>query len=405
METPLRVLHSFPHRLGLGRICATAWHEIDSAAQAGAEMLVMTGNYVKPFSRAVRVKTTLSRGRFRIPYRLLGPYRACALHDWLVARSLPSLAGKIDVIHAWPLGALRTIRAAKKLGIPVALERCNAHTRFAYEVVRKECDRIGVPLPADHEHAYNEMKLEHEEREYAEADALLCPSDFVLKTFLDQGFAPEKLYRHQYGFDEKKFLPGKQNAGPGNGLTMLFVGGCAPRKGLHFALEAWLKSAASRDGRFRIAGEFIPAYQEKLASMLSHPSVEVLGHRTDVADLMRQSDILVLSSIEEGSALVTSEARGSGCVLLVSDAAGAVCENNINALVHPVGDVAVLARHLNGLYENRNWLRELRVASLNTINEITWTAAGVKLVSAYREISRAKNSGKSGRAKLLVESA
>ena len=44
--------------------------------------------------------------------------------------------------------------------------------------------------------------------------------------------------------------------------------------------------------------------------MLAHPSVQVLGHRTDVPELMRNSDILVLPSIEEGSALVTSEARG-----------------------------------------------------------------------------------------------
>lgn len=391
MERPLRVLHSFPHRLGMSRICTTAWHEIDSVVEAGAEMLVMAGDSVRPFLRPVHVETTLSRGRLRIPYRLLGTERACALHDWLVASRLPSLAGKIDIIHAWPLAALRTIRAAKKLGIPVVLERCNAHTRFAYEVVQKECERIGVPLPSDHEHAYNKGRLEHEEKEYAEADALLCPSDFVVKTFVDQGFPPGKLFRHQYGFDERLFVPGKQNAESGCGLTMLFVGGCAPRKGLHYALEAWLKSEASRDGRFLIVGEFIPAYREKLASMLSHPSVKVLGHRTNIPELMRQSDILVLPSIEEGSALVTSEARGSGCVLIVSEAAGAICQNMKNALVHPVGDVTALVGHIARLHDDRALLRQLRVASLDTVNEIRWAAAGMKLLQAYQNVLRAKS--------------
>jgi glycosyltransferase involved in cell wall biosynthesis len=383
-ERPLRILYSFPHRLGMSRICTTAWHEIDSTVQAGAEMLVMAGDSVRPFSRPVRVETTLSRGRLRIPYRLLGPYRACALHDWLVARRLPSLVGKIDIIHTWPLAALRTIRAAKKLGIPVALERCNAHTRFAYEVVQRECQRIGVPLPPGHEHAYNKTKLEHEEKEYAEADALLCPSDFVVKTFLDQGFLPEKLFRHQYGFDERVFFPGNQNAESGCGLTMLFVGGCAPRKGLHYALEAWLKSKASRDGKFLIAGEFIPAYREKLAPMLSHPSVKILGHRTDVPELMRQSDILILPTIEEGSALVTSEARGSGCVLLVSEAAGAICRHGTNALIHSVGDVETLADHITTLHQDRGLLSRLRNASITTVHEITWTAAGRSLLKVYR---------------------
>jgi D-inositol-3-phosphate glycosyltransferase len=73
---------------------------------------------------------------------------------------------------------------------------------------------------------------------------------------------------------------------------MLFVEGCAPRKGVHYALEAWLQSPASRDGKFMIAGAFIPGYAEKLAGMLSHPSVTMLGHRKDVPELMRNSDVL-----------------------------------------------------------------------------------------------------------------
>ena len=50
---------------------------------------------------------------------------------------------------------------------------------------------------------------------------------------------------------------------------MLFVGVCAVRKGVHFALEAWLGSPACQDGTFLIAGEFLPDYQQKLAAMLS----------------------------------------------------------------------------------------------------------------------------------------
>lgn len=385
-QQPLRVLHSFPHRLGKPRIATTAWYEIDSAAAAGAELHVLAGDSVRPFQRPVRVETTLSRGRWRLPYRLLGTYRMCALHDWLVARRLPALKGKIDIIHAWPLGALRTIRAAKKLGIPVALERCNAHTRFAYEVVRQECERIGVPLPPGHEHAYNEANLRKEELEYAAADALLCPSDFVATTFIERGFSPKKLLRHSYGFDEKRFFPGVAKRNSGSTLNMLFVGVCAVRKGLHFALDAWLKSPASCDGTFSIAGEFIPAYEEKLRPMLSHPSVKVLGHRTDIPELMRESDILVLPSIEEGSALVTSEARGCGCVLLVSDASGAICQHEVNALVHPAGDVGMLTEHINRLHRNRPLLDRLRNASVATLDELTWGAAGRRLVQAYRQI-------------------
>jgi glycosyltransferase involved in cell wall biosynthesis len=199
------------------------------------------------------------------------------------------------------------------------------------------------------------------------------------------------LMRHQYGFDHKVYHPGSTVREPQEGLTMLFVGGCAPRKGLHFALDAWLKSPASKNGTFLIAGTFIPGYAELLSSQLSHPSIKILGERNDVADLMRKSDVLVLSSIEEGSALVTSEARGSGCVLLVSEAAGAICKHMENALVHRVGAVDDLAQHITLLSENRALLERLRAASLSTVHELTWKAAGERLLGIYRQMVEAKH--------------
>ena len=381
----VRVLYSFPLRLGAERICTTAWHQVNGLAEAGADVLVFPASISRPVAPGVTVSPTLERGMFRLPYRIVGGIRAGALHDRIVARRLEKLVGKIDIVHTWPLGALKTLKTARRLGIPTVLERCNAHTGFAMEVVQKECDRLGVTLPADHEHAYNAGKLRKEEEEYALADRLLCPSDFVVKTFLDRGYPAAQLVRHQYGFDEKAFHPGCEPR-PGNrGLTMLFVGACAVRKVVHYALEAWLRSPASQDGTFLIAGEFLPDYQQKLASMLAHPSVKVLGHRNDVAELMRNSDVLVLPSIEEGSALVTSEARGSGCVLLVSDAAGAICRHMENALVHKSGDVSALAQHITLLHQDSTTLERLRAASLATIPDLTWTAAGRILLHAYRE--------------------
>jgi glycosyltransferase involved in cell wall biosynthesis len=381
----VRVLYSFPHKLGAARICTTAWHQVQGIAAAGAEVTVHTGCISRPLPETVKVRTTLAWRKLRIPYKLLGAQRACALHDWLVAQSLDDLAGKIDVIHLWPSAALRTLEAAKRLGIPTLLERPNAHTRFAYEVVQKECARLGIAMPPGHEHEYNAAVLAHEEQEFDLADRLLCPSDFVVRTFQDQGFPLERLARHQYGFDAGRYYPKTAPRDPEQGLTVLFAGGCAPRKGLHFALDAWLQSSAHQNGKFLIAGEFIPGYAELLSRQLAHPSVKLLGHRNDLPDLMRQSDILVLPSIEEGSALVTYEARGSGCVLLVSDAAGAVCTHMEDALVHPAADVPALTKHMSLLNEDRRLLAKLREASLSTRDEITWKAAGRRLVEVYAE--------------------
>jgi glycosyltransferase involved in cell wall biosynthesis len=228
--------------------------------------------------------------------------------------------------------------------------------------------------------------LRREEQEYQETDWLLCPSDFVVKTFLDQEIPAYKLVRHIYGYDEKVYYPDNTAPDPRRGLTMLFVGVCAVRKGLHFALEAWLQSSAHKNGTFQIAGEFLPAYNQKLAPMLAHPSVRVLGHRRDVPALMRASDILILPSIEEGFGLVVAEAMGSGCVPLISDACTDICRHMENGLVHRVGDVKTLAKQITMLHEDRALLKQLRNASLRAAPGFTWRAAGMKLVEAYREI-------------------
>jgi hypothetical protein len=152
----VRVLYSFPHRIGTGRICYTAWEQVDGIAAAGADVTALVGSVARDLRPGVQVSSTLARGRWRVPYRLLGQLRALVVHDRIVARRLPALAGEIDVVHAWPLGALETLKTARRLGIPTVLERPNAHTRFAYEVVRDECAKLGVELPPDHEHAYNE---------------------------------------------------------------------------------------------------------------------------------------------------------------------------------------------------------------------------------------------------------
>jgi len=382
----VKVLYSFPHKIGADRICYTAWQQVNGLAAAGADILAFPGVVHKALPHNVKVQPTLAWGKARISYKLMGTMRACALHDYIVSRRIEKLVGQIDIIHTWALGAEQTLKTAKKLGIPTVLERPNAHTRFAYEVVQKECDLLGVPLPPNHEHAYKADVLAREEKEYELADYLLCPSEFVVKTFLDQGFKQNKLVRHIYGYDEKRFYPDNTPKERSKGLTIISVGVCAVRKGLHYALDAWIQSPASRDGTFLIAGEFLPAYAKKLAPMLAHPSVKVLGHRNDVPELMRKSDIMVLASIEEGFGLVCTEAMGSGCVPLVSDACTDICKHMDNALVHRVGDVKTLTQQITMLHEDRKLLEKLRSSGLRTVPEVTWSAAGVKLLNAYRAI-------------------
>lgn len=381
----IRVLHSFPHKIGAARICTTAWHEVADVAAAGGNVTVHPGAVARPLPPNVSVRPTLARGRIRIPYRPLGEH-ALALHDRIVAQRLTQLVDEVDLVHVWPLGATRTMQTARRLGIPTVMERPNAHTRFAYEVVARECARLGVDLPPNHEHAYNASRLAKEEIDYKLADRLLCPSDFVAATFRDEGFTDASLVRHQYGFDEAIYSPEARSAPESGGLNALFVGVCAVRKGVHFALEAWLQSTASKTGTFRIAGDFVPEYRARLEHLLGHPSVQVLGHSNDVPGLMRRSDILMLPTIEEGSPLVCAESMASGCVPLVSEICTEMVVHDRTGLKHSVGDVDTLAGHIELVDRDRALLDRMRNAGLADAGQYTWAMAGIRLLEVYRQV-------------------
>lgn len=339
----------------------------------------MAGSQSRPLPKAVSVWPTLSRGNYRIPCRLLGK-RALQLHDWIVARRLNFLVGKIDLVHCWPSGALETLKEAKRLGISTVLERPNAHTRYCYETVGEECKRIGVHPHRDY--VYRESVLRREEAEFAAPDYLLCPSEFSAETFRDKGFT--NILRHQYGYDENQFFPSfPRDRDHQLKISALWVGVDAVRKGLHHALQAWIYSPAIRGGRFLIAGELSAEFKWRFAYLLEHPSVVQLGHRSDVPLLMRKADILIFPTLEEGSPLVCMEAIGSGCVPLVSTVCKGACRHGINALIHNVGDVETLRKQIGELYSNPELLAELRKGCLESREDLTWSRAADSLKMAY----------------------
>ncbi|QEC50078.1 glycosyltransferase family 4 protein [Baekduia soli] len=380
----MRVLYSFPNRLGMAGIGTTAFEQVAGLAALGAEVTLVCGSLERPLPRSVAVHETMRAAGMKVPYRLVGKDRALALHDRRCARRLTQ-GVRPDIVHAWPLGALRTLQAARDLGVPSVLERPNAHTAFAFDAVAAVGRELGIAEQPGSPHAHDPDRLAREEREYAAADALLCPSDFVRDTFLEHGHDPERLLRHRYGYDPARFSPGVRD--PRAPFTAVFAGRGEPRKGLHLALRAWLASEGPRrGGRFVIAGPIDPVYRPVLAPMLADPSVVELGPTTAMAEVMRGADVLVLPSVEEGSALVTYEARATGCVLLVSDHAGAACTPGHDALVHPAGDADALRRDLVAVQRDPALLARLGVAGLEGAAALTWEAAATVLLDCYRRL-------------------
>jgi glycosyltransferase involved in cell wall biosynthesis len=385
----MRILYSFPHAVGKPGIGTTAFHQVAGAIRQGIEVVLYCTSLERELDGANEVVETLAfRGR-RIPHRALGLARAYRYHDRRVARALRRQE-PLDLVHCWPAASLVTFRAARALGIPCVREVPNTHTGYAFDAVARETAMLGLDPVAGHSHTFAADALRREEAEYELADVLLVPSEFALNTFLVRGVPGGKLALHGYGFDPARFYPASNGARarPGGGLAALFVGSCEPRKGLHYALQAWVESGAADRGRFVICGDFVPGYRDAVARWLEHPSVEVRGFVADPGAVMRESDILVFPSIEEGSAIVTYEAQACGCVVVVSDAAGARVRQLEQGLVHQAGDVATLTEHLRLLDRDPELLGRLRRATLAARDELSWDRSAAELAAVYAHVAR-----------------
>lgn len=321
----------------------------------------------------------------KVPYRVVGQRRAMVHHDRRVARMVLGRGREFDVVHAWPGGAERTLRAARAAGLPAFLERPNGHTAIAFDLVQRECSLLGMRLEASSPHAFSAAKLAREEREFAASDALLCPSDFVAATHAARGEPDCRLLRHRYGYDPERFSPPSERRPAHAPIVFLFLGRLEPRKGVHVALEAWRRSGIGAGARLLLCGEMEPGYERALAPLLDQPGVELCGHVRDAARVLRTSDALVLPSVEEGSALVTYEARACGAVLLVSDHTGARATHGHDALVHRAGDYETLVSHFRAFTRDRELREKLRRNSLEGVEDLTWDAAADALLGAYAE--------------------
>jgi glycosyltransferase involved in cell wall biosynthesis len=385
----MRLLYSFPDEIGRPGIGTTALHQVRGLAEEGIDVVLYCTSTRAELPERVKVVTTLALGRRRIPHRAIGVARAYRYHDMRVATALRR-GLDVDAVHCWPRATVLTAHAAKRVGIPSFREVPNTHTAFAVEVVRREVDRLGMPVTGkEFSHVLDAATIALEEAEYAAADILLVPSEYAARTFVERGVPERKLRLHRYGFDVERFsAPDAGERSSDAPFTAIFVGRCEPRKGLHIALRAWIDSGAADRGRFIICGSFEPGYREALADLLAHPSVEVQGYVPNPAALMRESDVFCFPSIEEGSALVTYEARACGCVLLVSEAAGARATDGVDGLVHRPGDVDTLTAHLRMLNEDRAELARLRAAALGRSDDLSWRAAAAELAAIYDDVVR-----------------
>jgi glycosyltransferase-like protein len=241
-------------------------------------------------------------------------------------------------------------------------------------------------------------------------DAVLCVSTPWVARLADEfgvraGLVPN-------GVDTRRYRPpisaaerelDRAEAGLGERLVVLTVGGIEPRKGSLTLLEAFAELRAlvpDRDPLLVVVGgatlfdyrDEAERFHVRMAELGARQHVRILGTLScaRLERLYRAADLFAFPSTAEGFGLAALEALASGVPVVASDIAPLTTflEHDRNALLVPAQDPGALAAALARLARDPALRQRLREGGLRVGSRYTWDAAAAANEQQYAELLR-----------------
>jgi glycosyltransferase involved in cell wall biosynthesis len=200
------------------------------------------------------------------------------------------------------------------------------------------------------------------------ADALICPSRFLLERFRVRGVDPTQLVLNTHGLDTSGWLPAP-DAGTSDGkLRVGYLGQIHPHKGVHLLVEAFTRLPPGTPLELVIYGDATAdrEYARRLTKLArGDDRIKWMGRYqpSQVAQVLADIDVLVIPSTwNEIGPLVMYEALHTKTPVVASDIPNMsyVVEHGRNGLLFSCGSSADLATKLQQLLDDASLLPRLR---------------------------------------------
>ena len=301
---------------------ADPWLYVTDAKFSGIGIDLVCEQQVLAFSEAASQVDVLARGSLKLPQvrNFRHPLPPTKLLSWLPSQKYYALnkryfshLGKRRFqrdeyagVVAWSRTALHSFEAAARRGVPRLLNVGNSHRDF--DSGGRVDENPNWPL----------IPHSRYREEYELASLILVASDQAAQSFIAQGVPAEKVRAIYRGADTTKFFPAPDK--PPGPFVVASCGLLGERKGTYQLLRAWRRLALP-DAELWLIGHLPEAEAAEIRSLLS-PGVRLLGFRKDLPELLRQVDLHVLLSRNEGLAKVLLEAAASGAPNLCSRQSG-----------------------------------------------------------------------------------
>lgn len=307
----------------------------------------------------------------------------CEIFDsWFASKIRPDL-DILCFLSGFGTKAMRQAHAWNKL---VIVDSGSTHTDFQHRIVWEEYRRNGLRNPLFPENYRDRIRSE-----FIEADFIQIPSEFVKRTYLEQGVPEHKILKAPYGTDIKNFVAKKASE-----MSLVFRAICPSganlRKGARVLVEAWRKLGwHPSEAELHWIGW--PEHPD-VRHLFKSPCAGIVWHKgmphSNLSRLMRSCDVLVLPSFEEGLARVLIEGAASGLALVATPNTGVedfFTPGNPEGWLIPVSDVNALCEALEQAKADRQRTFELgQRAAQRARHGFSWDDYGIRVRENFHRV-------------------
>lgn len=285
-----------------------------------------------------------------------------------------------DILVGWSGFSHKAFQKSKNYNIIKILERGSSHIKYQTEILLEEYKKFNL------KYKINPNLIKQELIEYDLADFISIPSEFVKKSFLQNRIEEKKIILIPYGVNLNNFYPKKKKD---NIFRFIYVGTSSIRKGVWYTLKAF-NELNLPNAELILVGSIDLDFLPLLSEFNSNKKIKIINHveQNKLVEFYNISDVFVISSIEDGFAMVIPQALACGIPVICTENSGGseLIDSGKNGFVVPIRDINKLQEKMILLYEDKKLYDHLKNNIEKKRNNLSWNDYGHKMEIKYRNL-------------------
>ncbi|WP_321518140.1 glycosyltransferase family 4 protein [uncultured Bacteroides sp.] len=304
--------------------------------------------------------------------------RAHFFYGWWSKRYLSNL----DILHVRSgSGRGGAIQRAKENNAIVIVDHSIAHPNSMRNILLEEYIKYHIS------YEFSNRFWDQIVEDCKEADYILVNSDFVKKSFVENGYKSDRIKVIYLGVRDD-FFGCKTKYKTSKVLNLLFIGAFGFRKGCEYLLKS-LELIEKKDIDFKLT---VIGPIDNFQSVIENYDSNKIDFRgrvlyDDLKKYYAASDVFIFPSLCEGSTMAGMEAMAAGMPCIFTENCGVPIVDRENALIVPIKNEQAIADAVEILYKSESLREKIGLRAAETIkNNYKWADYQNNLNIFYNEV-------------------